>query len=364
MANDPGKRASLTRIANELGVSAKTVSNAFNRPDQLSADLRVRILETARRLGYAGPDPLARAFRMGRSDTVGVIYENGLSYAFDDPAAVTFLGGLAEVVEPVGMGLTLIPGSAAGYGEPGRIATSMIDGVVAYSLASDDPALANVRDRQLPLVTVDQPRLSGVPWVGIDDERAAAEVAEHLVSLGHRTVGIVSLGMNLAADRGLHELGRLPPITLEVSARRMAGYAHVLLARPGAGPVPVVHMADSTETEGAQGARILLQNAPDVTALICLSDRLAVGAYDALRERGRAIPDDVAIVGFDDIALARHLVPPLTTVSQPHREKGRLAGRALISLLDGDPAPVGDPLPATLVVRASTAAHCAGASWS
>lgn len=354
LTDHPEKRATLTRIARELGVSAKTVSNAFNRPDQLSAELRARILETAARLDYAGPDPLARAFRKGRSGIVGVIYENGLSYAFDDPAAVAFLGGLASVIEPHGLGVTLIPGSSAGYGDPGRIATSMVDGVVAYSLATDDSALATIRQRALPLVTVDQPRLEVVPWVGIDDRRAAAEIARHLVELGHRAIGIVSFGMNLAADGGLHDLAALPPITLEVSARRMGGYADVLLASPGIGQVPVAHMTDSTEAEGARGARLLLDHAPDLTALICLSDRLAIGAYQVLRERGLAIPGDVAVAGFDDIPLASHLAPPLSTVSQPHREKGRRAGEALGALLNGDRADLAQEMPATFVPRAST----------
>lgn len=354
MTPGPGKRVTLTRIARELGVSAKTVSNAFNHPDQLSTELRARILETANRLDYAGPDPLARAFRHGRSGMIGVIYANGLSYAFDDPAAVAFLGGVAEVVEPEGLGITLIPGSASGYGEPSQIANAMIDGVVAYSLASDDPALNNVRQRGLSLVIVDQPSVPNTPWIGIDDECAAAEVARHIVTLGHRNVGIVSFGLNRHPDRSLYDLARLPAVTYEVSARRMTGYASVLLNTPGSERLPVVHMTDSTEAEGARGVHLLLDHAPALTAIICLSDRLALGAYAALAERGHTIPDDVSVAGFDDIALAQHLTPALTTVRQPHRDKGRRAGQCLVDLLRSAHAQPEQRLPHTFIERGST----------
>jgi DNA-binding LacI/PurR family transcriptional regulator len=354
--NDSRRRATLKEVAREVGVSAKTVSNAFNRPDQLSAELRERILETARRLDYAGPDPLARAFRQGRSGMVGVIYDSSLSYAFDDPAAVAFLGGFAGVIERVGMGLTLIPGSAAGYGEPRHLANAMIDAVVAYSLASDDPALENARQRGLPLVTVDQPRLPGVPWIGIDDEAGTAEIAGHIVGLGHRRIGIVSFGLNRHPDRALHDLEQLPEMTYGVSEGRMAGYARVLLGESGIGRVPVAHMVDSTQAEGAHGTRLLLDRDPRITAILCLSDRLALGAYATLEACGADVPGDVSVTGFDGIDLGQHIAPTLTTVAQPHREKGRLAGRALVNLLGGKAAESSQTLPHTFLPGASSTA--------
>src|SRR3712207_2156121 len=113
-----GRRMTLARIADELGVSAMTVSNAYNRPDRLSEALRARILETAGRLGYNGPDPVGRSLRRQRTDVVGVLYSNPLSYAFDDPAAVSFLGGLSSVTEVADLGLLLVP--AAGGGASGK----------------------------------------------------------------------------------------------------------------------------------------------------------------------------------------------------------------------------------------------------
>src|ERR687894_2969814 len=106
-----GRRATLKEVASELGVSPATVSNAYNRPDQLSSALRERVFETARRLGYPGPDPMARGLRRRRAGAVGVLYEDRLSYAFADPAEVLFLRGVSVATEEAGLGLLLLSGA-------------------------------------------------------------------------------------------------------------------------------------------------------------------------------------------------------------------------------------------------------------
>ena len=108
-----GRRVTLARIAEELDVSAMTVSNAYNHPNRLSGALKERIFETAGRLGYHGPDPVGRSLRRQRTDVVGVLYSNPLSYAFDDPAAVSFLSGLSSVTEGADLGLLLVPAAGA-----------------------------------------------------------------------------------------------------------------------------------------------------------------------------------------------------------------------------------------------------------
>src|ERR1700754_4793597 len=126
----PG-RVTMKTLAAELGVSTMTVSNAFNRPNQLSPDLRERVLAKARELGYAGPDPLARGLRQQRAGVIGVVSDTPLSYAFTDPAAAAVLGGLCEAVEVEGLGLLLVPPGGAGP----------VDGLVVYSVADTEPRL-------------------------------------------------------------------------------------------------------------------------------------------------------------------------------------------------------------------------------
>lgn len=349
-----GAQASLKRIAEELGVSAKTVSNAFNRPDQLSVGLRERILGTARRLGYAGPDPAARAFRRGRSGMVGVIYANALSYAFADPAAVAFLSGVAEVLETEDIGLALISGSAGTARSAEGLGRAVVDGVIAYSLANDDPALEAARQRGRPTVMVDQPRPDNGPWVGIDDHAGARAVASELVAAGHRRVGILSFGMNRVPDGSMSNLGALPTTTYEVTARRLDGYRDALAAVVSPGHIPIVHGRDSTIAEGRAGAAVLLTSHSNLTALICLSDQLAIGAIEKATEMGRLIPKNLSIVGFDGTHTPGTDGLTLTSVRQPHEDKGRTAARLLLATLRGK-APDSVTLPHELVIGTSVA---------
>src|SRR4028119_823959 len=137
-----GRRVTLTQIAGELGVSAMTVSNAYNHPDRLSEVLKERIFETASRLGYNGPDPVGRSLRRQRTDVVGVLYSNPLSYAFDDPAAVSFLRGLSAITEGADFGLLLVPAAGSGSSErrdPRAAVQAAVDGFVVYSMSDKEP---------------------------------------------------------------------------------------------------------------------------------------------------------------------------------------------------------------------------------
>ena len=124
-----------------MGVSAKTVSNAFTRPDQLSPATRKRVLAAAARLGYPGPNPLAAGLRRGRVGALGFAYDNPLSYAFDNPVAVAVLAGISAVAEQAGSGLLLVPGSAPAERNSAAVASAVIDGLVVFSVADDDPLL-------------------------------------------------------------------------------------------------------------------------------------------------------------------------------------------------------------------------------
>ena len=200
-----------------------TVSNAFNRPDQLSPALRERILESAAQLGYPGPDPLARGLRRGRAGAIGLISDTSLSYAFDDPAASAVIAG--PVRRRRGGG----PRAAAGpAGGPAPLSSAVIDGIVVYSVAEDDPLLALVIARRLPAVVIDQPTGTGLPTVGIADEEAALAAARHLTALGHRRFAVVAFGLAPDGRTGPADLARRRDALYAVSRARLAGYATAL----------------------------------------------------------------------------------------------------------------------------------------
>lgn len=354
--DQPRERVTITAVASALGVSVSTVSNAYNRPDQLSAKLRERILAAAAELGYPGPDPVARGLRWKRAGAVGVLFAERLSYAFSDPAAVQVLDGIASALEPAGLGLLLVPGRAD---DPTTVQRALVDGFIVYSMLEDDPLLAAALRRRLPTVLIDQPPRAGVPSITIDDVDGARQAAAHLLSLGHRRLAIIT--DRLSEQRtGAEVACPLPPhtqaeTTFFVTRRRFQGYREALEAEGLVWEeVAIVERPDNSEAEGAAAMRALLAQPSRPTGVLCITDRLALGALDAARQVGLAVPRDVSIVGFDDIPGAARSEPPLTTLRQAHREKGLLAGQALARRLRGEGGVEHTDLPVQLVVRGST----------
>jgi DNA-binding LacI/PurR family transcriptional regulator len=330
------RRATLASLAAELKVSRTTISNAYNRPDQLSADLRERVLETAKRLGYPGPDPVARSLRTRKAGAVGLVLTEPLNYAFSDPAAVSFVAGLAESCEEVGQGLLLIavgPGRSVAEGSH-AVLNAGVDGFVVYSVADDDPYLAVALQRSLPVVIVDQPKdVPGTSGVCIDDRAAMRELADYVLGLGHTQIGLLT--MRLGPQRSPSAAAVAGPERLHsrhfhVHAERIDA-VHDAMAAAGLDPdsLTVVESYEHLPTSGGAAAEVALEANPRITALMCTADVLALSAMDYLRARGIYVPGQMTVTGFDGVpdALGRGL----TTVAQPSLEKGRVAGRLLHS---------------------------------
>jgi len=350
------RRATLKGVAAEVGVSPATVSNAYNRPDQLSLALRERVFEAAKRLGYPGPDPMARGLRRGRAGAIGVLYEDRLSFAFADPAEVLFLRGLSVATEEARLGLLLLSGAPREERDPVVVGSAVVDGFVVYSMSDDDPLVRAALERRVPVVIVDQPRIEGLPFVGIDDEAAARAAAEHLIGLGHERFGVVAFEIVAGTPKVVMDLGQHQTATFRVSRARLRGYA-AALEEAGRNPseVPVHECTENTREEGRRAAGELLSRKPRPTAIMALSDQLALGVLDAAKEMDLSVPGDLSVIGFDDVPEAAQATPPLTTVNQPHVEKGLRAGRMLIAQFREEEPPEPEILPTRLVVRGSTA---------
>ncbi len=352
----PRERVTISDVASALGVAVSTVSNAYNRPDQLSAQLRQRILTAAAELGYPGPDPVARGLRRQRAGAVGVLFSERLSYAFSDQAIVQVLDGIANALEPAGLGLLLVPGRAD---DPTTVQQAMVDGFIVYSMVEDDPLLAVALRRRLPTVLIDQPPRAGVASITVDDVDGARQAATHLLDLGHQHFAIITDRLSEARTEAHATRARSPhELTEETfffTRRRFQGYREALEAAGVAWEeVAIVERLDNSEAEGAAAMQAFLAMPARPTAILCITDRLALGALDAARQAGLAIPHDVSIVGFDDIPRAAQAEPPLTTILQEHREKGLLAGQALAGFLRGEAVAEHTDLPVRLVVRGST----------
>jgi len=332
----PRRRATLASLAAELHVSRTTISNAYNRPDQLSAELRDRVLATAKRIGYPGPDPVARSLRTRRAGAVGLVITEPLNYSFSDPAALGFVAGLAESCEAAGQGLLLVAAGPNRSVEDGTAAVlaAGVDGFVVYSASDDDPYLPVIEQRGVPMVVVDQPKdIPGSSRVGIDDRAAMRELAEYVVGLGHREIGLLTmrLGRDWPHDDTrptVADAERVQTPHFQVQRDRIQGVRDAMSeAGLQSDSLTVVESYEHLPTSGGVAAEVALEANPHITALMCTADVLALSAMDYLRGRGIYVPGQMTVTGFDGIpdALARGL----TTVKQPSIEKGRRAGELL-----------------------------------
>jgi DNA-binding LacI/PurR family transcriptional regulator len=335
----------LATVAEAVGVSRMTVSNAYNRPDQLSPELRERVFAVAQELGYSGPNPVARTLSRGETGSIGLVLDYGLTRAFSDPATVEFLQGVAAGTEERGLALSLVPRIDGRHAA--LVQAALVDGFVLYCVPERDPRMEAVRARGLPFVGVDFDPADDLVRVNIDDRGAARSAAQHLTALGHRRFGIV-LAHDAPDSTGAQAEAAA---THHVERERLAGWREGLTA---AGiewdQVPVATPPGKGVEAGRIGAARLLDRAERPTAILALSDLIAIGVVQGARERGISVPHQLSVTGFDDVPEAALVDPPLTTIRQSHHRKGSEAVRLL---LEGEAAQ-SVLLPTELVVRAST----------
>ena len=316
----PGRAPTLADVAAAAGVSLSTASLTFSGNKPVAEATRERVLAAASSLGYAGPNPLARNLRQGRSGVVGIAVGR-LSTAFRDPAALPMLDAVSQVLEAAGMGLLLMPDDdhallpldAVIYDICGRETWAAYDDLVA---------------RDVPLVVVEGPSWPGATFIDIEHRAGAAALARHLHDLGHR---------------------RVATLTLEAShpqREREAGLREVF---PDA---EVIGACESDLAAAQEMVGAWLDGRPDITAIVCQSDVQAAGVVLEARRRGIDVPGDLSVAGFDGVATP-WLDVELTTVVQPLAEKGRATARAALDRIGGA-APVDVLLPVDLRIGGST----------
>jgi DNA-binding LacI/PurR family transcriptional regulator len=349
-----GKRATLKVIANALNVAPSTISNAYNRPDQLSKQLRTQILELAQQMGYSGPHPVARGLRQQRLGVIGVLFGERLSYAFRDPAAVMFLQGVSLATEKEGLGLTIVPAPLGEIRDAVGVRNAAVDGFVAYCL-NRGPLIDSVLERRLPLVLVDHQPSSQALHVNIEDELGARQAARHLIDLGHRHIGIISLERSDPPRSGwVTDLADVEDSYFEATRARLTGYTQELKA---AGlrwqdHYCVYESRGNTLEQGRLGMREMMGRQPRPTAILAMSDVLALGTLAEARELGLSVPEDLAVIGFDDVPDAAQA--GLSSVNQPHLEKGRVAAELLLARLRGEPVISPARLETRLILRSTS----------
>jgi len=345
-------RVTIADVAARAGVSTSTASLAFRGSDRVRGDTHDRIMHAARALSYSGPHPVASSLRSGRSGIVGIVIAERVGLAFQNPVALATMDGLSESLESVGFGQLLLPGRAQISPAQDPLATLPVDAVVFATRGEEfDLLLPVVRARAVPMVGIEGPRADDITLVEIDDESGMARMAEHISALGHRRVGVVMRTTHLGEER---PPGRPVPISHEVGAIANPTIRRRLEAIMNVFPRALrVEAGGRDAAAGSAAARVLLDAAPDATALLAQNDILAAGAIAAVRERGLRVPDDLTVTGFDGIDIP-WLDLPLTTVVQPLRDRGREAGRIVGELLRGE-HPSGIVMPVSLRLGATSA---------
>ncbi|PVE77825.1 LacI family DNA-binding transcriptional regulator [Microbacterium testaceum] len=342
------RRATISDVAREAGVSPSTASVVFSGKTPTSADVRSRVLAAAQALGYTGPDPRAASLRRGRSGIVGVVFDQHLGTAFLDPVTTHMMDGLADGVSRLGAALLLLRDDGVTVSEP-SLHTAPIDAAVLIGCSPRmRESLEIVRGRGIPVVVVEGDAGEGIPRVLLDNVEAQRTAARHVAALGHRDVVLVTLPIDTSRHRGW--IADDARIRVDVTADRLAGARDVF---PHA---PAMAAATSSIDEGAiAGRAIFADPGRRPTAVIAQSDLLAAGVIRAAEEAGLRVPEDVSVTGFDGVVvdgLAPHV---LTTLVQPATAKGRAAGEAVAAMLE-DAAPSSLDLSCTFREGTTTAA--------
>jgi DNA-binding LacI/PurR family transcriptional regulator len=321
------RRATISDVAREAGVSPSTASVVFSGKTPVSDATRRRVLDAASALGYTGPDPRAASLRRGRSGIVGVVFEEHLGTVFLDPVKTLMMDGLSDVVAPLGAGLLLLRDHDPSGGGS-SLTTAPIDAAVLVGCSGHlRESLDAVKARGIPVVVIEGDAGDDVPRIGLDNREAQRQAASHLRALGHRRVSIVALPARAGWAGGWILDGTA--ITVDVTRERLAGALDVY---PDA---PAYAAAGSFIDEGLAAGRVLFADASDrPTAVIAQSDLLAAGVIRAAEEAGLKVPDDVSVTGFDGIVVDGLAPYELTTLVQPAADKGRAAGRAVAAMLD------------------------------
>lgn len=338
------RRVTSRDVAQRAGVSRTTVSFVLNdvQGTHISQETRERVLQAARELGYV-PDAAARSLASRRTHTLGLVLVRKPSYIAADAFLPQVIYGLVESTRPAGFHLLVEP--VEDVDRPDAyihlVRAKHIDGILVSGPRFDDEQLTTLVEEGFPVVLLGQ--LPGNPacFVDVDSRSAARRAVEHLIHLGHRCIACIT---------------NAPP-QYTGSADRLAGYQDALQAAGLPVEDRLVRFGEFVAESGYRAAFSLLEEIAPPMGLFVASDVVAFGAMTAIREHGLTIPDDVALVGFDDVPLARYIDPPLTTIRLPAIELGRRAGQMIVHLIqDGEVADRNVLLETELIVRTSCGA--------
>lgn len=328
-------RPTLEQVARLAGVSRATVSRVVNGGAGVSPAVREAVRAAVDSLGYV-PNPAARSLVTRRTDSIALVVSESTSHVFgDDPFFADVVRGVSAELELSDKQLVLLTtDTAAGRDRVRRYTRSHVDGVLLISHHGNDPLYAALTEQGPPVVCGGR-LLYGetTSYVDVDNVDGAVKAVEFLIRSGRTRIATIA-----------------GPQDMSGGVDRLTGYRRAMEAH---GRRAIVAYGDFSRDSGQAAMFALLADEPDLDAVFCGSDLMAMGALSSLRAKGRRVPDDVAVIGFDDIQQARYAEPPLTTVHQPSPLLGREMVRLMMRILAGETPSEPVMLPTQLVLRAS-----------
>jgi LacI family transcriptional regulator len=337
--------STLEEVAKLAGVSRSTVSRVINDSPHVHSETREKVWEAIEASGYQ-PHAAARSLVTNRTQIISVIIPEAVTTLFSDPFFPLVLRGATEACNSHRYHLML-----SLFTDPDErqemyrrvLHSGYVDGVIVASSPRGDPLIRRLREDRIPLVSIGRRSDESIHYVDVDNVGGARVATEHLIRVGHRRIATITGPLDTAAGQD-----------------RLTGYQKALEARRIPMEDELIVEGDFTEASGRAAAQQLLSLSP--SAIFAASDMMALGALKTARDAGLQVPQDVALVGFDDVPAASVIEPALTTVRQPIERLGSMAVEVLLSVLESeqdDASPIHRVvLPTELVVRASC-----GSTW-
>ncbi|MFC7548124.1 LacI family DNA-binding transcriptional regulator [Plantactinospora sp. GCM10030261] len=315
-----GGRPTLEAVARRAGVSRATVSRVVNGSPKVAEEIQARVRRAVEEMGYV-PNQAARTLVTQRTDSIALVFTEQANRVFsDDQYFPGIIFGVSQVLEDADKQLVLLMAhSDAGHERIERYTTGgHVDGVLIASMHGADPLPAALARHRLPVICGGRPLArASLPYVDVDQTGGVTAAIRYLLRSGRRRIATIAGPQDMVA--GIERLAAYRT-ALDDSDRRS-----------------IVAVGDFTRASGAAAMRQLLADDPHLDAVFVASDLMAHGALRTLREAGRRVPEDVAVIGFDDIEMAQFTDPPLTTVRQPIVEMGRRMAEQVLRLVSGEP---------------------------
>ncbi|MFD7692663.1 LacI family DNA-binding transcriptional regulator [Streptomyces sp. NPDC059374] len=333
------RRPTIKTVAARAGVGRTTVSRVVNGSELVSAEARSRVLAAIKELNYV-PNSVARGLVTSRTDAVALVIPESASRLGSEPFFAALIRGVSQALADsrTQLQLMLVRDQAEREQLTESVATRRVDGVLLVSVHSDDPLPAMLEEMGLPTVLAGRRDADeALSYVHADNTGGAIQAVRHLLGSGRKRVAAIA-----------------GPLDMDVGRSRLEGWraAHEEAGVPAR--QDLVEVGDFSWESGSRAMRSLLERAPDLDAVFAASDLMAIGALEELRRQRRKVPDDVAVVGFEDSPHARWTNPPLTTVRQPVEELGSAMVRILSEITEPGAARQQLMLPTELVVRESS----------